>query len=322
MSEISLDLINQIFFEEEEENLINEFINEEIIDFKVNYLGKKPKKKIEILEKYPKITKNFIPNLAPSAFSHIKSTPKPPPEFIPIKPPPPRPINVNNLSENQKELFDKNLFEQDLIVINKKKEIIEKKENELIKKIPKNLKIKNINEDIYQRLNKSVEKYYEEEDQNHLNKEIIDNPPSIYKRESKKLNETAKKIQEKLNEPEKSIKSYLKEDFELNKPTRAQLLKQESIRREIERNEVEFRRQKLNEEIRKINLENASKRIQIPMKSIKSLENNENKMRERKVKLRYYYESHMRLIQTMKESVPLGQTLLERVINEINQEKF
>lgn len=159
--------------------------------------------------------------------------------------------------------------------------------------------------------NKRISKY-------EYQKVIPNQAPQMYLREEGYLNEHRKDVIRYINRGPPKIESYLQQDFRPNRITRSQKLKEDYCRRKIELMEIETRRKELNDEMRRKKEEEAAKRLHGPINRLKAIDNLDIRMRDRKQRMRDDYESYMRSIQALKEASALGQTLLERVANEID----
>jgi len=309
-NKVSLDLIRQVFFEDcEEEHDEYEYCYEEdenYVDFRVIKVGEREKPEKLPIPKYPKTIIKKIPDLSTSCVYYVKKPPKPveivEEVFIREKP---RDVNPKKLSQKQKELFGKTLFQQDIHIIEQKKCI-----NEVSQQETKSKKCTLKGDDILRRLNKVIQKE-EKSDNDGRGKEIIDSPPALFVREMSKMMENARKTQE--NSDSGSIKSYLQDGFRPNRPTRSQQLKEESIRRMLEKQEVEARREALNDDLRKKALQEAYDRIQKVMLYTKSPDNTGKASRKRRLELRNNMESYLRDLETQKASIVHQNTLIGRI---------
>ena len=132
-----------------------------------------------------------------------------------------------------------------------------------------------------------------------------------------KIEEENRLREERMRPPDKI--SYLTKDFQPNKKTRSEKLREESIRRMINNREIELRREKLNEEMRKQSVEEAAKRLADVPTRVRVVDNFDKKKRDKKQKMRDDYEAYMSLLKASQDGIKLKGTLLERVENELLQ---
>ena len=323
---IPLELIQKVFFGDDDgkSEESRAFQAGEANDFKVHKNPDPPLPKEIKPPPYPRMERKTIPSNVPSAYYHQKRVIEPEPEYVPPPPVHPRPIDVSKLSKFQKELAKRGPFEQDIYIIEQKRKA-EKRRNRVHK-----YKITPISEETLERYNKhdNSEKVKRENNNNYNVYQSYDpfrkkcNEPErlwMNEREKCEMIGQERRLAAENADRIKPIEYYLTEDFIPNRKTIATKLKEDFVRREIQRQEVEERRQKLNEEMRQKTEEEIVKRLQArPMKfNTKAME--EKAMRDKKQKLHENEETYRKQLQTQYEALALGQTLLERVENELLQ---
>ena len=331
---IPLELIQKVFFSDddglsEEERAFREG---EANDFKVHKNPDPPLPQQIKPPPYPKMDKTPIHFQVPSTFYHQKiilsPQKEPEPKYERIKP---RAINVDKLSDFQKELAKRNAFEQDLYIIEqrRKAELANKpKNNELVynpEKITNMMPDKryeqlnrhvNFNRARYKELNNTLsQQSYVPPKKKHFD------PERIWRNEEEGCLERGKEALDKVNAVlyPPPLESYLTDDFVPNKKTRATKLKEDHIRRELQKKEIEARREKLNQELRKkAEAEVMKKMEQNPAKfNAKALD--EKKMRDKKQNMRELERVYLQSLQTNQESMALGPTFLERIETDLLQ---
>ena len=330
---IPLELIQKVFFGDDDgiSEEARAFHEGEANDFKVHKNPDPPLPQHIKPPPYPKMDKTPVKFHVPGAFYHQKVVLEPEPDYVPPKRPKPREVNPKFLSEYQKELAKRNAFEQDLYIIEQKKKAEQEnkpKNNEVVYKLEKMRNI--MSDEAYEQLNRHVNtnraRYKElnntisQQNWAPMKKKRFD-PERIWRNEEEGCVERGREALDRVNAVlyPPALESYLTEDFVPNRKTRATKLKEDYIRRELQKKEVEKRREKLNEELRKKSEAEVMKRMQkIPTKfNAKALE--EKKMRDRRQKMREDEQIYMQSLRTNEESNALGPTFLERIEAELLQ---
>ena len=264
----------------------------------------------------------------------------------------PRPINVDNLSPKQKEMYKMSVFEKDLVRIKEKKKQIEEYEKETIREVddfltpPKRDKnrpkldlmelakprqrkpykppkltvekipesqIEPISEDLYKQLNKHI-----------TPEEIAEYQEQYYEQISQRLYFGTEQKREEFDEEGnqyyyneedlKRLKEENEEKFAENvKSTRSTQLKTNINRLKVLKMDVEERHEIVNAAMRLKAQQQAQKRLHDRPNKQRPIDNPEKSMRDKKTELRNNYENYVETLGNIQLTTDKSQTLLERI---------
>lgn len=339
---IPLELIQKVFYDDSDtmSEAQNAFIEGTANDFRVQ---KNPVIEISrevILPKYPKMDRKILPPNIPSTFYHQKRVlqPEPDPELN-YKIKKPRDVIIENLSEDQRELVGLSPYEKDELMIMRRRQNYIDYMKELEKQ-PKRKPVA-ITDEEYAKLNhhfgskiriqkqkvENVENYQPQQVQFEI-KPAPQSPrkkveiPSMYTKSEAYYLERGQINKYNACRPLGEIDSYLTDDFKPTLETRASRLKGEYIRREMEKVELEETRLKLNAELRKKIEEKAARRISARPAQFNANRDKENSRRKQRAEMRNNVETYNNTLSTIRESLELGKTLIERVDEEISEREM
>jgi hypothetical protein len=303
----------------------------EMNDYTVIRLGDKPIPKREGPRPYPRYPFDPIHPNVPSTFYAVKTPASPPPEYVPPSPPKPRAVDELLLSQSQKEMYGKAPFDQDLVVIAKRKAMLAAARAPLPSdpRIPK-VRGSKIFKREYAEHHKVVEekkKLERVEADREAKREARER--AKYEREKKELKEIIARrdaeravvMQNELADREDLRRRRVREIAESPiagrvsspTPTRASRLKDESCRRMLEHRSIENRRENLNDELQREREAGHTKKLQEVFLRLGPIGGWKKRSDKARMEMKAAARSWKRRMLLLDKTLDLGMTLLERV---------
>jgi hypothetical protein len=296
----------------------------EMNDYTVIRLGDKPIPRQDPPPPYPKSSMGPIYPQIPGTYYSLKL---PLPRQAEYCPPPrvkPRKVNPKLLSESQKVMYGKEPFEQDLVVIAKRRARIAAAQAPLPSAAgARRARGSKIFEREYAEHRTAVETLTADATAAAENEEKrAAREKANYERERQRLKE---EIARRDAERAAAVQADLALKEELNQermregrvlppsPTRASALKDEVCRRMLEHRSVEDRREALNEELRRSREAGHTKKLQDVLLRMGPLGRGKKNAEKARVEMKTAQRSWKRRIRLLDKTLDLGMTLLERI---------
>ena len=332
MDRIPLSVIEEAFFANEHVVYKSEAVVEnDMNDYTVIRLGDKPVPEPLPVAKYPKFTRVPIKSEIPSVFYSIKVRPEPVPEYVPPPPPHPREVNIENLSKSQAAMYGKSPFQQDLILIKRKKEIIAKNgpapdpntippregvkvpemyvkfakehEREVAEK-KKEMALKDKKERKEQMKKKQEDQAYQKR-----MKEVIE----LRKMEKELEQEKAEAERREIEKEKEKRRKEIAANWNPARPTRASQLKDDSCRRGIESQDLEEKRLKLSRELRREKDKKEMIKLKPVLERLKPLDAGNGRAEKMRKKMRDDQRKWVRWLKLTEAENDQKQPMLERL---------
>lgn len=314
---------------EQDENFDNINENEEEKyqnDQRKSYEDQLIDKNYDILEKYPVYKVKPLKWNPPATYFHTKRQIDSPQEYIPPPKKISREVNPENLSEDQKQLYGKNLFEKDLEIIKQRNSQLENSQRK-----PRSSSVNRIRPpDIFYReeaerrqKNEELQKYEDQIRKQNKKKEI--RQKRQFEKERIKLDRIKaerdydRKIQFEIYEEEKRKEIKKRLDYlnsiqiKSDRPTRSSALKEEISKKKIQRSFIDERKKTLNRELKNEKLKMESKKISNVIDEINPKIKNDEKMKMRKQKLRKNERDWNKWLALTEQTNRTRETMIERL---------
>lgn len=289
-------------------------------------------KNFNLLEKYPIYRIKPIKWNPPSTYFQPKKHIDPPHECVQSYKKLSREVNPDNLSEDQKNLYGKSLYEKDLEII-KQRNLQFEYRNSQKKHRSSSVNSKIRPPDIFyreeaerQQKNEELQRY--ENQIKKKNKRKIKNQKRRFEKEKIKLDETKaardydRKIQFEIYEEEekKEIKKrldYLNSlNIQFDRPTRASSLKEETAKKKIQRKAVSDRINQLNRDMKNEILKKETKKISSVIDEINPREKNNEKMKMRKHEMLKTEREWNKWLALTEQTNKTRETMIERLYSQ------
>lgn len=309
-----------------EDNEVNEAENRDFTSFNKKVMDKmalKQRREDDSLNKYPLYEPKPLKWEPPAAYFHYKVPPEPEPEYVPPPKPPMRPINPHNLSDSQKDLWGKSPFEQDLIIMQKKKGLKQKEKDNKKKRIssqPPNIYLREererrIKETRKNEMIEELKKHKQKENKKlaRKNKKEKERLELIRVNREKELEEIGKMQHELRMQALKERQNILDNiTIEPNRQTRASHLKADSCRMSLELEKIENSRDRLNREIRREKQRECTHKLSKIISTMNREFEVENKNKNRKAALRRNERKWINWLSLTEQTNRIRPTMLER----------
>lgn len=303
----------------------------EMNDYTVIRLGDKPKPVPETIAKYPKFERIPIKSEIPSVFYSIKVRPQPEPEYVPPPRPHPRDVNCDVLSASQKEMYGKSPYQQDLIIIKKKRELLAQngpapdpntippregvKVPEIYTRFEKEWTVEKAKRDAAIKAREEQQRKAEEE----ARKESIEH--AAKQREIRQLRQMERELERQKEQVERAEmeKAKLREwkekaaNWNPNRPTRASRLKDDSCRRQLEMRELEEKRLALSRELRREKDKKEAIKLKPVLERLKPLGEGKGTAEKMRKEMRANQRKWVRWLKLTEDENEQKQPMLERL---------
>lgn len=283
-----------------------------------------------LLEKYPIYEVKPIKWNPPPAYFQPKRQIDPPQEYIPPPKKPSRNVNPEYLSDNQKNLYGKNLYEKDLEIIKQRNSQIEYQNSKKRRSSSVNCKAQPPSifyreEAERKQKNEELQKYEDHIMKKNKRKEI--RQKRKYEEEKIKLDRIKaardydRKIQFEIYEEErkKEIKKrldYLNSiQIQSDRPTRASALKEETTKKKIQQTAIDERKRTLNREMKKEILKMETKKISNVIDEINPKIKSDENLKMKKHTLRKNEREWNKWLKLTEQTNKTRETMIERLFS-------